>query len=200
VIHRAEDAPAAAEGLRYPVIVKPNVGGSGAGMRKFDSPAALADAAARGELDLGIDSTGLVQEYIPHKDGRITRVEVLGGQYLYAIQIQATEDDFNLCPADVCQTADGESLVRGACAVDAPKNGLSVAGYTPPKDVILDVERIMAAAGIDVGGVEYVADARDGRRYYYDINALSNFVADAPRVIGFDPFARLVDWLETQAV
>jgi hypothetical protein len=200
VIHRAEDAPAAAVGLRYPVIVKPNVGGSGAGMRRFDAPEALADAAANGELDLGIDSTALVQEYIPHEDGRITRVEVLGGRYLYAIQIQATADDFNLCPADVCQTAGGETLVRGACAVDAPKNGLSVEGYTPPQDVILDVERIMAAAGIDVGGVEYVEDARDGRRYYYDINALSNFVADAPRVIGFDPFVRLVDWLETQAV
>ena len=39
-------------------------------------------------------------------------------------------------------------------------------------------------------------DDRDGRRYVYDINALSNFVADAPNVIGFDPFERLVDYLE----
>ena len=199
VIHRAEDVPSAADGLRFPVIVKPNVGGSGAGMHRFDSPGALVDAATRGELDLGLDSTALVQEYVPHGDGRITRVEVLGGRYLYAIQIQSAEDDFNLCPADVCQTTNGESLVRGACALDAPANGLRVEGYTPPADVIADVERIMAAAGIDVGGVEYVEDARDGQRYYYDINALSNFVADAPRVIGFDPFARLVDWLETQA-
>jgi hypothetical protein len=56
----------------------------------------------------------------------------------------------------------------------------------------------MAAAGIDIGGVEYVVDDRDGQRYYYDINALSNFVADAPRVIGFDPFERLGDYLEAQ--
>jgi hypothetical protein len=27
------------------------------------------------------------------------------------------------------------------------------------------------------------------------VNALSNFVADAPRVIGFDPFVNLVDFL-----
>jgi hypothetical protein len=65
--------------------------------------------------------------------------------------------------------------------------------------VIADVERIMAAAQIDVGGVEYIVDERDGQRYYYDINALSNFVADAPRVIGFDPFARLADFLEAEA-
>ena len=37
---------------------------------------------------------------------------------------------------------------------------------------------------------------RDGSRVFYDINALSNFVADAPRVIGFDPHAKLVDFLE----
>jgi hypothetical protein len=42
-------------------------------------------------------------------------------------------------------------------------------------------------------------DERDGRLRFYDINALSNFVADAPRVVGFDPFARLVDYLEREA-
>ncbi|MDP2389005.1 MAG: hypothetical protein Q8N52_01655, partial [Acidobacteriota bacterium] len=61
-----------------------------------------------------------------------------------------------------------------------------------------EVEKIMAAAGIEIGGVEYLVDDRDGQRYYYDINALSNFVADAPRVLGFDPFARLADWLERE--
>jgi hypothetical protein len=36
-------------------------------------------------------------------------------------------------------------------------------------------------------------------RVYYDINALSNFVADGQKVVGFDPFARLADWLEAEA-
>ena len=89
-------------------------------------------------------------------------------------------------------------MARQACAVDTPKNNLRVDGTAPPADAIADVERIMAAAGIDVGGVEYFVDDRDGTRYYYDINALSNFVADAPRVIGFDPFARLADYLEQE--
>jgi hypothetical protein len=48
---------------------------------------------------------------------------------------------------------------------------------------------------LDVGGIEYLIDDRDGRHYFYDINALSNFVADARNVIGFDPFERLVDYL-----
>ncbi len=44
-----------------------------------------------------------------------------------------------------------------------------------------------------------MVDDRDGRRNYYDINALSNFVADGQKVVGFDPFARLADWLEAEA-
>ena len=31
VINHQEEAPAASDGLRYPVVVKPNVGGSGRG-------------------------------------------------------------------------------------------------------------------------------------------------------------------------
>jgi hypothetical protein len=74
-----------------------------------------------------------------------------------------------------------------------------VAAYTPPPEVISDCERIMQTAGIDVGGIEYMIDDRDGQRVYYDINALSNFVADAVHVVGFDPFARLVDYLLQRA-
>src|ERR1041384_5449761 len=100
VIHNATDAPAAAEGLRFPVVVKPNIGGSGAGIRRFDQLETLARASANG-LELGIDGTALVQEFIPTSDGAIVRVEVLGGRFLYAIRVVSPGDTFNLCPADV---------------------------------------------------------------------------------------------------
>nr|MDQ3388533.1 hypothetical protein [Gemmatimonadota bacterium] len=93
----------------------------------------------------------------------------------------------------------GAELERAACALDAPKNGMRVEGYTPSPQIVRDVERVMAETGIDVGGVEYMVDDRDGRTYFYDVNALSNFVADAPRVVGFDPFSPLVDYLVEQA-
>ena len=48
VIHHASQAPAAAEGLRFPVVVKPNIGGSGAGIVRFDTPESLARAADEG--------------------------------------------------------------------------------------------------------------------------------------------------------
>ena len=199
VINHGSEAPAAADGLRFPVVVKANIGGSGAGIVRFDTPEDLARASVEGRLDLGLDQTALVQEYIPARGGHITRVETLGGKFLYAIKVYTTGESFNLCPADICQRADGVELLRSACPIDAPKTGLRVEGYTPPADVIAACETIMQAAGIDVGGIEYMTDDRDGGIVYYDVNALSNFVADAVNVVGFDPFARLVDYLEKRA-
>jgi hypothetical protein len=118
---------------------------------------------------------------------------------LYAKQINITGETFDLCPADICKSARGEELVRPACPVDAPKTGMTVEAYEAPRRVIANVERLMKAAGIEVGGVEYVIDEPTGRVLYYDINALSNFVADPERIVGFDPYARLADFLIAEA-
>jgi hypothetical protein len=199
VINHASKAVEATEGLRFPVVVKANVGGSGAGIVKFENREVLAAAVAADQLDFGVDHTALVQEFVPARGGHITRVETLGGKYLYAIKVFTTGESFNLCPADICQRADGVELVRSACPVNAPKTGMRVEGYTPPANVIAACEQIMQTAGIDVGGIEYMTDDRDGSLVYYDVNALSNFVADAVNVVGFDPFVRLVDYLEQRA-
>src|SRR3954470_8594287 len=74
VINHASKAAAAAEGLRFPVVVKANVGGSGAGIVRFDILDDLARAPAEGRLNLGVDHTALVQEFIPARDGCIMRV------------------------------------------------------------------------------------------------------------------------------
>ncbi len=197
VIHDAAQAPAAAAGLRFPVVVKPNVGGSGAGVTRYDSPDELASAAAAATIDFGLDHVALVQELIPARGGHITRVEVVGGKFLYGIKVFLSGETFDLCPADICRTSAGVELAN-ACAVEAPKAGLRVEGFTPPPEVVTAAERVMRHAGIDVGGIEYVIDDRDGRLYYYDVNALSNFVADGERVVGFDPFVPLVDYLEAE--
>jgi biotin carboxylase len=199
VINDPAQAVRAAEGLRYPVLVKANIGGSGAGIVKYETPEALEREVASGNVFLGVDGTALVQEAAPLRDGHITRVETLGGKYLYAINVYPATGSFDLCPADACQTTNGVELVRGACAVDAPRTGLRVEAATPPAGIIAQVEEIARATHLDVGGVEYLVDDRDGKHYFYDINALSNFVADAENVIGFDPFVRLVDYLAERA-
>jgi len=197
-INHASQAVAAARGLRWPVLVKANVGGSGAGIASFPDEAALAAAADAGLLDLGVDGTALVQERAPLRGGHVTRVETLGGRFLYAIDVYPEADSFDLCPADACETTAGVALVGAACAVDAPKRGLKVAGTTPPPEIVAAAERIARAARLDVGGIEYLVDDRDGRACFYDVNALSNFVADAPNVVGFDPWPRFVDYLEAR--
>ncbi len=127
VINHASEAPAAAEGLRFPVVVKPNIGGSGAGITRFDSQEELKRAAEAGTIKLGLDNTALVQEYIPAEGGFITRVEVVGGDYLYAIRVYLSGDGYNLCPADICQTTDGKQLssrcVSGRCAEERTARG-----------------------------------------------------------------------------
>lgn len=196
VVNHISQVIPATEKLRFPVVVKANIGGSGAGITRYNSIESLQADVDNNAIDLGVDSTALVQEFIEARGGYITRVETLGGKYLYAIKVYTTGESFNLCPADICQTNDGKELVRNACAVDAPKNGLRVEAYEPPQEVIDAVEAMMQEAGIDVGGIEYIIDDRDGKILYYDINALSNFVADAVNVVGFNPHERLVDYLE----
>ena len=190
VIDHPSQAAAAAEGLEFPVAVKPNIGGSGAGIQRFDRGEDLAAAAADGTLDLGIDRTALVQEFLPARDGHIVRVEVLDGRVLYGIKVFPKPGGFNLCPADICQIEPVD-----LCPADLPKVALRVEAATPPPQVCRDVLSIARRARLDLVGVEYLVNDRDGQIYYYDINSLSNFVSNAVEVIGFDPYAVLADYL-----
>ena len=200
VVNSVETIVAAAKGLTFPIIVKPNIGGRGAGIIKFDTPDALTNAVRDGLIDLGLDSTALVQEFVPKLGGHINRVETLGGKFLYAINVYPEGENFNLCPAEICQveSQNGVSAVGEVCIADAPKTGLRIEAFTPPAKIIETVERIVREAEIDVGGVEYMINERTGDVLFYDINALSNFVADAVNLIGFDPHERLVDFLEKE--
>jgi len=200
VVNRPALLLRAARHLTFPLVIKPNVGGSGAGIVRFDGLFELAHALERDAVSGGLDGTLLLQEYHPPRGHSIVRVETLEGRYLYGIRIHLEEGaGFDLCPADVCKTVDGKDLVSAACPVGAAKAGLTVEAYTPKTDVIRQVERIARACDLDVGGIEYLESDRDGRLYFYDINALSNFVADPVRVVGFDPTERLVDALAARA-
>jgi hypothetical protein len=182
---RVIDDPAraveAARGLEFPVVVKPNVGGSGAGISSYSSLEELAGA----EIELGVDGTALVQEQLPAEGDAVVRIEILDGRYLYAIRLLLMPGSFNLCPADYCELPGVADGVSG--------RGLPIEGFDPPGEAVDDALRIVDAAGLDLGGVEYLVNTRTGKPTFYDVNALSNFVANAPEVIGFDPFVDLVD-------
>jgi glutathione synthase/RimK-type ligase-like ATP-grasp enzyme len=183
--------------LQFPIAVKPNIGGAGAGILRFNSLAALEEAVESNSIDLGIDQTGLVQEFIPARGGHINRVETLNGRFLYAIKVFTTGESFNLCPAEICAVPEQPQAIGDVCLTTAVKKGIKVEAFTPSGKVIESVERIVREAKIDVGGIEYIVDERNGDILFYDINALSNFIADAENVIGFDPFENLVDYLQS---
>ncbi|MEG3164191.1 alpha-L-glutamate ligase [Sphingomonas sp. PB2P19] len=179
VVHRAADVVSAAATLAFPLVVKANIGGSGAGIVKFDSLDELRAAVADGALPTSVDGVLLVQDYVPVRGGAITRIETLDRAYLYAIDV-AGGGAFDLCPADACVV---------------PGSGISMASAEPPADLRDAAERIARAVDLDVGGVEVMIDDRDGVARFYDINALSNFVAKPLDVLGWDPHDRLVDYL-----
>jgi glutathione synthase/RimK-type ligase-like ATP-grasp enzyme len=183
VVHRVSDLAAAAEGFDYPLIVKANIGGSGAGIIRYSSREELLQSIADGTVPQSIDGVLLIQDYVPARGGVITRIETLAGRFLYAIEVESTGDTFDLCPADACVAQPGRAAVR-------------MTAVTPSAEIVRAAEQIAYAVGLAVGGVELFIDDRDGTPRFYDINALSNFVADPLNVLGWDPHDRLVDYLE----
>jgi len=179
-VHRREDVNIAAAEIGFPVIVKPNIGGSGSGVARYENAVQLDEELGSGRVSIGIDGVTLVQDYVPARDARVIRCETLNGRFLYAIALNGAGTTFDLCPADVCM-------------VDKPT--ITIEAYQPPKEIVSAVEAIARAAHLDIGGIEYLIDDRDGTARFYDINALSNFVARPLDVLGWDPHEKLVDFL-----
>ena len=188
VVHRFQDVVRAAEGLRFPVMVKGDIGGSGADMARYDSLEELSAFADEKGTPVGINGVTLVQEYVPARDGRVIRCETLAGRFLYALALDGAGSTLDLCPAEVCQ----------ADRAKAGGPAITMSAFQPPAEIIAGVEAVAQAAHLDVGGVEYMIDDRDGAARFYDLNALSNFVADPLAVLGYDPHDALVDMLERE--
>lgn len=184
VVHRVADLGAAAEAMAFPLVVKANIGGSGAGIMRYDSLDQLRDWAAEGMVPGSVDKVWLLQDFVPARGGRIMRFEILDGRFLYALSIDGG-GGFDLCPADACLAEPGKAAV-------------TIERADPELALIEAATRIIVAAGIDVGGVEALVDDRDGSVRFFDINGFSNFVADPVGVLGWDPHETLVDWLEQQ--
>ena len=179
VIHRLVELADAARAIGFPLLVKANLGGAGAGIARYDSMAEMQAAIQAGIVPQSVDRVLLVQAYVEPHGERICRMETLGGRFLYAIDI-TVDGNFDLCPADACQI---------------PGRAVSMTQAHPPADLVAAAEAIAGAAGLDVGGVEFLIDKQDGTPRFYDINALSNFVANPIDVLGWDPHDRLVDYL-----
>jgi len=187
------DAALAQWGDRWPALLKPEQGGSGARMYLLNGSDELVRL-LRDKPDLWQpDNLLTLQEYFQVAPSQgIVRMEFLGGELLYAMRV-ISHGSFNLCPSEVCNPLTGDSH----CEVPETKPASPVEFHPYPGVPATAVDagkRLMAAGHLDVGGIEYL-EAPDGRLVFYDVNANSNLRAPIGQAFGFDPFERVVDFL-----
>ena len=183
--------------VSWPALLKPDQGGSGARIQVVESMHQIEEIFRDPSVWLP-DNLFLLQEYLAHDPGQgIVRMEFLGGELLYAMRVK-THGRFNLCPSPVCNPDEGDGVceVPAHQAADAPPVEFSPFPDVP-RDAVETAKRIVRAAKLDVGGIEYL-ETDTGRRVFYDINANSNLRPSVAAAFGFDPFERVVDYLERQ--
>jgi biotin carboxylase len=181
--------------IPFPVLLKPDQGGSGARIMLVESFAHL-EALLRERPEHWLpDNLLLLQEYVDSDPAKgIVRMEFLGGELLYAMRV-ISHGRFNLCPSPACNPEQAESAI---CETPAEQVTTPAAEFYPYREVPAQAvawgKRIVAAGRLDVGGIEYL-ETRDGRLMFYDINANSNLRPSVAQAFGFDPFERVVDFL-----
>jgi hypothetical protein len=174
----------AAKAFDGPFITKHNRAGRGLGVRLFRSHAALEAHVNGADFEPSVDGITLVQEYVEAPDATITRVEMIGGQPLYAVRVD-TSAGFELCPADAC-------AIDGACpASDRPRFEI-LDGFEHPN--VERYRRFMATEGVDVAAFEMIRDA-DGRTYTYDVNTNTNYNSEAEQRAGVSAMGALAAYL-----
>jgi glutathione synthase/RimK-type ligase-like ATP-grasp enzyme len=181
-------------GDRWPALLKPEQGGSGARMYLLYSPDELRVLLReRPEIWLP-DNLLLLQEYFEVDASRgIVRMEFLNGELLYAMRV-VSHGSFNLCPSEACNPESGASV----CEVPATSTPVEFYPYREvPSAAVETGKALIAAGGLDVGGVEYL-EANDGRLVFYDINANSNLREPIARSFGFNPFDRVAEFLSSK--
>jgi hypothetical protein len=166
------DLPAAARKLPVPFIGKHNQGGKGASVRLFTSHDEFEAYLSSPEYEAPVDGITLLQEYLVAAEPFITRAELVGGEFVYAITADTARGGFQLCPADAC--AIGNPADTDIFAVRA--------GFDHP--VIRRYVDFARRHGIEVAGFEFI-ETVDGRVVTYDINTNTNYnpqiEAQAPR-------------------
>ena len=172
----------AARKMAGPFITKHNRAGKGLGVKLFQDVASLERHVASDAFEESVDGITLIQEYIRAPEPFITRVEFVGGEFLYAVRVD-TSLGFELCPADVCQVGDAFCPVgEEAAPVAAAPRFRIVENFASP--LIDKYRRFIADHGIGIAGIEFITDAK-GEAYTYDVNTNTNYNPEAEAAAGF---------------
>lgn len=161
-------------------ITKHNRAGKGLGVRLFHTLDALREYVAGDAFEDSVDGVTLIQEYIRAPEPYITRVEFVGGEFLYAVRVD-TSLGFELCPADVCQVGDAFCPVGETAPVPPSARFQIVRGFD--HGIIAQYRKFIAGNGIGIAGIEFITDAA-GEIYTYDVNTNTNYNPDAEAQAG----------------
>jgi hypothetical protein len=173
-----------------PFILKPNRGGKGLGVRLFHGPEALALHLDSADYEPPVDGLHLLQQYVRSSLPMITRAEFVGGRFFYAVEVD-TRDGFELCPADTC--AVGDAFCPAGAGPSEPRARFTIVDGIEPT-LRLSYEGFLAANGIAVAGIEFIA-AADGTLYTYDVNTNTNYNPEAEARAGRSAMDALALWL-----
>lgn len=153
----------------FPFILKPNRGGKGLDVRLFHTMETLKEFLKSAELaTISLDGVFLIQEYIKPAQKFITRMEFIGGKFLYAVKVD-TSDGFELCPADTCQI--NHSSCPASPEMKPNKFEIINKFHTPE---ISRLEAFLSKNDIAIAGIEFVENEL-GDRYFYDVNTNTNY-------------------------
>jgi hypothetical protein len=177
---------AAARRLPAPFISKHNQGGKGLGVALFASHEEFEDYLASADYEAPVDGITLLQEYLRAARPQITRAEIVGGEFIYAITADTARGGFQLCPADACAIGPAGSPAGGESLFALRE------GFEHP--VIARYEAFAASHGIEIAGFEFIETA-DGRLVTYDINTTTNYNADIEAAAARPALPAVADYL-----
>jgi hypothetical protein len=169
------------------MILKPNRGGKGLGVRLFHTTEAFAAYVAGAEYEPPVDGLHLLQQYVRAPVPLITRAEFIGGKFLYAVEVD-TSEGFELCPADQCAIEDAFCP-----AGEEPRAKFTIIADIEP-GLKRRYEAFLAANDIEVAGIEFIRDA-DGTVYTYDVNTNTNYNPEAEARAGRSALTALAGFL-----
>jgi hypothetical protein len=182
---------AAASIVGAPFITKHNRAGKGLGVKLFRDIDALREHVESPAFQPSVDGITLIQEYIQAPKPFITRVEFVGGRFLYSVRVDASRG-FELCPADVCQVGDA---FCPAGTAEAPPQFEILDDFNHP--IVDRYRKFLAANGIGIAGIEFIID-REGELYTYDVNTNTNYNPAAEAAAGKYGMRAIAAFLERE--
>ena len=158
------------------MILKPNRGGKGLGVRLFQTAEALAAYVAGPDYEAPVDGLHLFQQYIRSPDPLITRAEFIGGssstrsRSIPAMGSNCARRMSARSATPSARWVRNRATSSRSSPASTPRNRPGYKGF-------------LARNGIEVAGIEFIRDD-EGRVYTYDVNTNTNYNPDAEAKAG----------------